>query len=549
MVRAKASTGASKSNGGAMFYARNNGQDYDALYKRMNKTYTKRQGIDGALSYVNQKGLDNLIKLMKLPPETALSKDHEDLVNIFSQSENMPKIFALGGKDGDQYVKNLSREEYIKAFIDWARENGQETNIEGLTRLGIDNTGMFDHNSTERTQLADGTMSGFGWGQDVDQDYNPEYTSLEEDGYEFSANSKNRKYKGEFKFQEDLAAEQAGILYDLQRKMVNQTLNGALNRVNEEMYNEGDKAKPYIKMFDEANVNSVMLGISDANMSAGDVEISPTTSVMFDPLMLTEEGVDMIGNLSQQIQNTDSRQLFYLEGNFIAKEKGDYNIAELIEETQDEDGDERRRFVQNYLSDVIRMQAKGATKSNYPKAKISYTNNIVDSDYLEDSDEDPNRIGMYKIEFGPDFLDQYGDKKKMEQLGISESTFKDIAKNGIMIGFESDNDKSPYKYGEYNFSSVATEITTSANHAYEREISRGGSVNVQRDQNGQYIASYEPLLYNSQTGQYDALPRQYMNLGGDRYGIDEQINKLLDGIRVIQQKNIQREMSTKKANR
>ena len=93
------------------------------------------------------------------------------------------------------------------------------------------------------------------------------------------------------------------------------------------------------------------------------------------------------------------------------------------------------------------------------------------------------------------------------------------------------------------------EITTSANHAYEREISRGGSVNVQRDQNGQYIASYEPLLYNNQTGQYDALPRQYMNLGGDRYGIDEQINKLLDGIRVIQQKNIQREMSTKKANR
>ena len=30
MIKAKASTGASKSNGGAMFYARNNGQDYNA---------------------------------------------------------------------------------------------------------------------------------------------------------------------------------------------------------------------------------------------------------------------------------------------------------------------------------------------------------------------------------------------------------------------------------------------------------------------------------------------------------------------------------------
>ena len=85
-------------------------------------------------------------------------------------------------------------------------------------------------------------------------------------------------------------------------------------------------------------------------------------------------------------------------------------------------------------------------------------------------------------------------------------------------------------------------------HTKERLV-EGGSVEVQRDQNGQYVAMYEPLLYNTQTGQYDVLPRQTQNLGMDRYGLDQQINKLMDGIRVIQQKNMQREMSGKKSNK
>ena len=41
-----------------------------------------------------------------------------------------------------------------------------------------------------------------------------------------------------------------------------------------------------------------------------------------------------------------------------------------------------------------------------------------------------------------------------------------------MIAFPSGQDVNPSKHGEYNFSSVATEITTSANNAYQREISR-----------------------------------------------------------------------------
>ncbi len=550
MIRAKASTGASKSNGGAMFYARNNGQDYDALYQRMNNTYSKRQALDGAMTYTYNKANENFIKLLKIPADAGIGKEHEDLINVLSQSESIPKIFALGGKGGDPHTKLLTEEEYVKAYMDWARENGQSTDVENTI---FDTSTWSSHNSNERTQLSDGTNAGFGYGQDLSENSKRTLENLakygEDDGY--SADSRSLGYEGEFKFQPELAAFQAKKLYALQRDLVNKTLNGSMNRVQEEMYEDEDgNGAPYVKMFDEASVNQVMLGISDANMSAGDIEISPTVTVNFDPLMLTEEGVNMIGNLNRQIKSTDSRELYFLDGDFMQEEDGDYNMEFLAEENEKGSADAKRIFLQNYLSDVMRMQAKGATKSNYPKATISYTNSIVDKDYLDDSENPTERIGSYKIEFGADFIDQYvGSKEKMEALGIDKTQLADIAKNGIMIAFPAGKDINPAKHGEYNFSSVATEITSSANSSYQREVSRGGSVNVQRDQNGQYVASYEPLLYNTQTGQYDALPRQYQNLGGDRYGLDQQINKLLDGIRVIRQKNIQREMAGKKANK
>ncbi|MDB4301037.1 hypothetical protein N9926_01005 [Flavobacteriaceae bacterium] len=551
MIKAKASSGASKSNGGAMFYARNNGQDYNALYKRMNSTYTKRQGVDGALGYVYNKGNENLIKLLKLPADAGMGNEHEDLVRVLSQSESIPKIFALGGADGDPHTKLLTEEEYVKAFQDWAKENGANTDVENTI---FDTSRWSIHNANERTQLSDGTNAGFGYGQDLSANSVRTLNELKNAGDPevdnlYSEDSRALSYQGEFKFQPELAAFQARKLYALQKQLVNSTLNGSMNRVGEEMYkDEEGNTEAYIPMFDEANFSSVMLGVSDANMTAGDIELSPTTTVSFDPLMLTEEGVNMIGNLNAQFRNTDKKELYIVGGNYISDEEGDYTKGDLIEAS--EDSDVKRRVLENYLTEIVRMQAKGATKSNYPKATISYTNNTVSQNYLEDAEESPERIGSYTIKFGPDFLDQYsGSDNKLKTLGIDDGDLEDIAKNGITIAFPSEKDINPSKYGEYNFSSVATEITTSAESAYHREVSRGGMVEVQRDQNGQYIASYEPLLYNNSTGRYDTLPMQYQNLGGDRYGLDQQVNKLLDGIRVIQQKNIQREMGSKKSNK
>ena len=548
MINAKASSGSSKSNGGAMFYARNNGQDYNALYKRMNGAYTKRQAVDGALGYVYNKANDNLIKLLKIPADAAIGEDHEDLLGVLSQSESIPKIFALGGADGDPHTKLLTEEEYVKAYMDWARENGQSTDVEGTI---FDTSSWSIHNSNERTQLSDGTNAGFGYGQDLAEESSGMFEGMSIDDSEYEADSRARGYKGEFKFQPELAAFQAKKLYALQKNLVNSTLNGSMNRVQEEMYESEDgDSSPYIPMFDEANVASVMLGVSDAEMSAGDIELSPTTTVTFDPLMLTEEGVDMVANLNAQFRNTDKRELYILDGNYIAKEDGEYTKADLIEESEDDKKNVKRRVLENYLTEIVRMQAKGATKSNYPKATISYTSSTVNAEYLEDSEESAERIGSYTINFGPDFLDQYsGSDNKLSTLGVDVEDLEEIAKNGITIAFPTEKDINPGKYGEYNFSSVATEITTSAQSAYHREVSRGGMVEVQRDQNGQYVASYEPLLYNTSTGQYDTLPMQYQNLGGDRYGLDEQVNKLLDGIRVIQQKNVQREMGSKKSNK
>ena len=428
MVKAKASTGASKSNGGAMFYARNNGQDYNALYDRMNTTYTKRQGLDGALSFTYDKANENLIKLLKLPPGGA-SRDHEDLVRVLSQSENLPKIFALGGKEGDPHTKLLTEEEYVKAFQDWAKENGQSTDVEDTI---FDTSRALVHNSNERTQLSDGTNAGFGYGQDLSQASRGTLESLaeydEDAGYE--ADSRSLGYEGEFKFQPELAALQARKLYALQKGLVNSTLNGSMNRVQEEMYNDDDgdsKPATYIPMFDEVSINQIMLGIDASEQNAGDVEISPTRTVNFDPLMLTEEGVDMMSNLNRQLKATDSRELYFLDGNFITEEQGNYDMADLVSKNEEDEAAAKRIFLQNYLTDVMRMQAKGATKSNYPKATISYSNNIVSAEYLEDGEEDANRIGAYKIQFGADFIDQYvGSDAKMDALGIGDA---DVKKN------------------------------------------------------------------------------------------------------------------------
>jgi hypothetical protein len=71
---------------------------------------------------------------------------------------------------------------------------------------------------------------------------------------------------------------------------------------------------------------------------------------------------------------------------------------------------------------------------------------------------------------------------------------------------------NPKKAGEYNFSATVNEVTYSPNKQVVHNIQGGGKFRVYPDANSNFIGEFISLQYNPQSGNFDTMPAERVNL-------------------------------------
>jgi hypothetical protein len=101
-----------------------------------------------------------------------------------------------------------------------------------------------------------------------------------------------------------------------------------------------------------------------------------------------------------------------------------------------------------------------------------------------------------------------GSEKKPGSLGL-----KDIEEyQTITLSFPQSSDMNPKKSGEYNFSAIRNEVMYSPQKQTVRNVNGGGSFRVYPDANSNFIGEFISLQYNPQTGNFDQMTPQRVNL-------------------------------------
>ena len=192
--------------------------------------------------------------------------------------------------------------------------------------------------------------------------------------------------------------------------------------------------------------------------------------------------------------------------NPIAWFRGSYDdIEEVVADREMGDSTIAKRLIELYFQDLNRMQVKGATKSDYPGAVLTYQPHIQSDPEILESD-----YSQASITFDTDWLDQY-----TKTGGLLEGKNVEDYKTASYL-VKKESDINPRKFGEYNFSNVASTISTSEDAQYYEPVVRGGGVRVFQDAAGNYIAETQPVVWDPETLNYSVAGSLSKNLGPDR---------------------------------
>ena len=539
---ASVSGGSLAGGAGPKFVADMDGRGYQNLAKKFRTAIGHRRQLDAASAGLYKTANENFIRALASP----ITEDQEQLGNLFKAG--IPKIFkTINQGTKAESIDMLSRDEYIEQVVAYAKQN--EVNIEesGLS----DNEGSLGYVERSVTDVQNPLMGG--------QQVGGVAASLQAglQGLVGNVPASSRKV-----FDNTIAEMQAGEIYDKQRSVINATLNGSLNRVAASSLEEG---VPYTPLYKEYDVKQALRGVDPALMNTGEIANNPTYDVLLDPLNPSESAVQLLESFYKQIKTTPSQDIHFYSGkvgsdprtqddigsnwgarlaaglllggvpNIVGIDQYD-DIEEVIEDREMGEGDIAEKLINLYLQDLNRMQVKGATKSDYPAATLSYQPHIQ---------SDPNKLeseyAQASITFDHEWLDQYTKKGGF----LEDKALKDYETASYLV--KKSSDLNPLRYGEYNFSNVASTISTSEEAQYYEPVIRGGEIRVFQDGSGNYIAETMPVIWDQKIGGYKYVGSGSKNLGSDRYTLDNEVGKIIEGLNIVANQNYINEMNAKKS--
>jgi len=532
-------------NKAPVWLASDGGKNYHDVLNRYNNATSSRRKLDVVVGRLHEK--------MKRNTDIAMQTDllgtegFEAMTKLTNQKndlgEYMPSNFYV---DNDGVTRKHTKESYIKSFQNWAKNAGN-TSVEGTI---LDDTGYFTNRVSERTVLGD-DHSGIGWGQ-----------TMIAAPLTFRSSRMVVDKKG-FAYQPDMARDQAIRMFDEIEKLSNYTMTGGLDTEMGEIQSESGKTAAYSPMFELYDINQAMRGVADKDINAGEIASNPVYEVIVDPLSMKGDAYTIFRNLyeaDKSISKAEGKQIIAYDVT-----KGDYDArwniftSEWDEESEIWTGQETPHgaaqvdagefLLQQYFMDIQRMQQKSPTKSKYPNATIEYFPSIsADPSYASTQQGMEGNAG-YQVNLSNDFVKQF-----VGTHGITDDNLHDFTT--ISIGIPKKLDKNPKRFGEFNFSSYATEIASSPNKVAVEAIPRGGKFKLMLDGNGAYNLFVNQLQLNSENGEMDYLGETHISEFVDSKGqpftqsnrreLDAAVQKYNFYLQALSIKNFEQQIAWKK---
>jgi hypothetical protein len=437
-----------------------------------------------------------------------LSAVDEGNVSEFSKilEGGIPSLFYKE-KDAKGKLTGLTKMytdvEYRKAFSDWSQSSANNVNVKDTY---FDDSGYLSSDKSERTQNENDEYSKLGYGQTAT--ITKGRPNLKGGGRQPDSYS----YSGDFSFQQDMANEQADVLYGIMKNLTNHSANGGLETIVDPQSSAGPQSATYTKQFDSPDLDQIFRGIDASQMNPGDVNLSAQYTMNIDPLQINQEGAEMIKLFHDlNVKNSPTTHVYIDDVSFnktqVNESYGWFGAAHQDQDSEildPSDGDgapsnnfpKGKQLLTQWMQDVYRMQGKSPTKADYPGATVKYY-----SSWTADANNFDHKYAGYTIEFDQDYLDQY---RKPGQIleGLKGTKGHDPYILNIVI--PKNDDYNPRKSGQMNFSSVATQISASDNSNYKSVIPLGGSLSVIMDNVGQYNISYDIQQFDAKTGGWDS---------------------------------------------
>ena len=291
--------------------------------------------------------------------------------------------------------------------------------------------------------------------------------------------------------------------YNAQKKLLNQTLNGALNvQATKEGLQTVEPFQPFSR-------EQYYRGIPVEKMTVGNLSTYPVYSTFIAPNNIGKEQKEAVSSFFKQFNNTPTGYVY----------EGDLGKLEKVPIESSEKAKKLIEQVKIDLSAIItKPEAKKDSKLNF---KIEYAP-------VYSSPKTPNKTtAAYIIKFDQDYIKSYNEGKADEDK---------ITNNIVTFAFDQNVDMNPRNKSEYNFSYVQSVIQTSENKSFNYSLPDAGYINVY--QNGNV------WMYNTQTEIYDpklgkcvvditTTPKPLANLDGQIVGLNEldrTVNALKKGL-------------------
>lgn len=299
------------------------------------------------------------------------------------------------------------------------------------------------------------------------------------------------------------ARKDASILYDNMYTMLNNTINGSYTGEAEQIKNLQKENKSVKGVKPDLTTAGAQVGFTvyDPRLAwegkaqsgiVGDLVSSPTYEYTVDPFVINSDptAIGLVKDVINQINITPNASMTIQPGNIASDPKANYNaVSDKFAQT----------VLENWITEVKSISMNpDQPKSNSPLATVSYAPSYGDGK------------ASYIIKFGTDWLAAQKSLYTDDDGPITSAQLQNY--QTITFAFDQDLDISPRRSGQYNFSTVLSEINNSDNQQFKYDYTNGGSVSVVQNTNGDYMANVTLKHYDPTTLSFKDLPTQTYNL-------------------------------------
>ncbi len=470
---------------------------YDALNRQ-------KMALDANISKLYEVTDYNIKKAVNSQFDLESGDEFKDLM-AKAVNAGMPTMIY---KDEDGMYKRHTDKSYKDAYFKWIQGGGGKgLSVDGVDVDGFDDSSWITHHSYEHSQLGDGTMADLGQGKEEETyaaysgtsggGISSVGTSTGTDSFDnvgYRIKSGADSFENNRRRSDKQAAQFMKSMYELN----NFAIKGKLEATQDVTTEKGDYAE-FGNIFKTYDIKQGMRGISQVDQNPGEISNNPVYEVLVDPLAISDSAAEQLNTLNKQV-NEDPNMTIMLSThgfNDVYKiEDSDYwDDNDIVGDKDDGQGKinytQAKQLYKQYIMDMTkRRTTESKSQGDYPIATIKYF-----PSWTAEGENLDHKYAGYTLTFSDEYLDGY-----RKSGGMLEK----IPGNTLSFIIPKSQDKNPRKYGEFNFSYVASSIATSDDHSFQKAVPAGGSFSITENLDQGYNMNYQILQFNGDTGEYDS---------------------------------------------